>query len=460
MEFTYSAQGTLASVRKADVPGYLQAGEFFQSLHVDDPDETIDVPSNALKPTRTVTSIAELAHLLTSLRFWVVVEPVLDAVGFILANKGDCETVVDEFVADFPYLRVFQVIPDHEHNTPMDNAIINGGLSMVKLMHQLREEFSEEEAPILVARSGNLDILKFARQNGVICGENTFDEACERGHLHIVTYLHNENIVAVDSVPYACVYAAQEGHLEILRFLHTHGYEWGSLCTKDAAAEGHLHCLRYLHEEGCEWDEGAFAGAALNGQLHILQYLHAQNAPYDEGAMNGAAAGGHLDCLLFLQEIGHTWDKDTVRKAASNGHAPTLTYLVAQGCSIGTGALNAALQNKQTECVALLLENGADCTVAGLNAAILNEHVHAVRHIAQVLKMWGTDLYLHAAKVGCNDYLLGALYDLGCNINNDGINKLKSMGMRRAVEYIATLRNNSGGSIAKKNKKKKGQKSG
>jgi len=58
-----------ASIRKSDVPEYLQAGEFYKSLGDDDQEETICVPSDTLKPTLDASTEEELIHLLTSLRF-------------------------------------------------------------------------------------------------------------------------------------------------------------------------------------------------------------------------------------------------------------------------------------------------------------------------------------------------------------------------------------------------------
>lgn len=302
MEFANSTDESLITVCKFEIPAYLQAGEFFQSLHGDDSDETLQVPSHALKPDSVVNSAADLEHLLTSLRFWVVTKPVLEAVKFILTNNEACQPVVDRFVPDFPYLKVFQEIFDYEYYSYTDKAIVYGELLMLELLHQLGQNLSTEDANILVARSGNLEVLKFARQNGVTCNKYTFQEAVEKGHLHIVTYLHNENI----RCELSCTLASQAGQLEILKFLHTHGYEWGTLCTQYAAEEGHLDCLMYLHEEGCEWDEDAFRCAAEGGHLPVLQYLHAQGAPFEPCAISSAAAGGHDDCVLFLQEAGYS----------------------------------------------------------------------------------------------------------------------------------------------------------
>lgn len=59
-------------IRPADVPQYLQAGEYFHSLSEFEGDERIPVPHDTLKADTSICSDDDLRHLLTSLRYWGV----------------------------------------------------------------------------------------------------------------------------------------------------------------------------------------------------------------------------------------------------------------------------------------------------------------------------------------------------------------------------------------------------
>jgi len=425
MEFTDKQNGSLVSVCSSAIPAYLRSGEFFRSLHGGHPDEAFQVPANALKPSPTVTSLTDLMHVFTSLRFWVVSVPIHEAVEFILANIETCRPTVDQFAADFPYLRVFQDIPDDTNGSYMDKAIAFGGLALVKQLHSLGQQFTPD-SHMLLARAGNLEMLMFARQNGVVCSNYTFQEAVIRGHLNIVTYLHNEQVAAAHTAPYACMAAAREGHLDVLEFLHTHGYDWGTSCIMYAAAGGHRECLRYLHEKGCKWDEFAFTEAASNGHLPVLQYLHNHNAPFDSNAINNAAGNGHLECLIYLHEVGHSWGEITTYIAAMNGRNLVLSYLLEHNCPYNTNALNAALQNNHTECVNLFCAKGIDRSTEALDAALLNNNVHLVKYVGT---RWGPETYLRAVELGCSVHVLTALYELDCEMDDTVMKRLIEVGL-------------------------------
>jgi hypothetical protein len=46
-----------------------------------------------------------------------------------------------------------------------------------------------------------------------------------------------------------------------------------------AAEKGHLHVLQYLHVNGCRWDASACEGAARSGHLEVLEYLNMSGCP-------------------------------------------------------------------------------------------------------------------------------------------------------------------------------------
>uniref|UniRef100_A0AAV1TQT2 Ankyrin n=1 Tax=Peronospora matthiolae TaxID=2874970 RepID=A0AAV1TQT2_9STRA len=155
------------------------------------------------------------------------------------------------------------------------------------------------------ARFGNLDMLQllFDRslpQDPVF----VLESAILGGHLHIVKWLHEEKGITNAVAGY--IDAARKGQLDMLRYL----FEKGVIATPylfpiNAAAEaGRLEVVQWLHSHTTtKCTERAMDAAAGQGHLHIVQWLHENRT---EGctrrAMDRAASNGHLDVVKWLYE--------------------------------------------------------------------------------------------------------------------------------------------------------------
>ena len=129
-------------VSKADVPVYLQSGEFYLSLNADEADWQIEVPANSLKSSSIVNNTQDLIHLLTSLRFWVVVDPQLSIIDLVLSAKSAAVlSVLSEFEANFPYLSTLRALCVEDENEDdyslLDRCALLGDVEMVKEVHRI-----------------------------------------------------------------------------------------------------------------------------------------------------------------------------------------------------------------------------------------------------------------------------------------------------------------------------------
>jgi hypothetical protein len=68
----------------------------------------------------------------------------------------------------------------------------------------------------------------------------------------------------------ACSEAAGNGQLEVLKYLRENGCPWGEDACSSAAGNGHLDVLKYLREYDCPWGEDACSSAAGNGHLEVF----------------------------------------------------------------------------------------------------------------------------------------------------------------------------------------------
>jgi hypothetical protein len=110
-------------------------------------------------------------------------------------------------------------------------------------------ELTQEYFCWRVARSNNLDFLKWAREvKQCAWDEETIDNAAFHGNLEMVKYCV-ENGCPMDVG--ACSAAAWQGHLDVLKYLHEHGCPWDSKTLHYAHHQNQIECLNYAIEHEC-----------------------------------------------------------------------------------------------------------------------------------------------------------------------------------------------------------------
>jgi hypothetical protein len=99
--------------------------------------------------------------------------------------------------------------------------------------------------------------------------------------------------------------AAYFGDLEMIKWLREQEAPWSEYTCAYAAKGGHLEVLKYLKEQDCPWnDEWTCSYAAKGGHLEVLKWLKEQKYIFTQLACSYAAKGGHLEILKWLREQG------------------------------------------------------------------------------------------------------------------------------------------------------------
>jgi hypothetical protein len=201
-------------------------------------------------------------------------------------------------------------------------AVKFGRLDVLQLYHRRRPEllsgtirrlchpyyhtgYSDPEGPEAsydIAESGNLELLKWCRENGYEWDEWTYAQA-------------------VDS-----------GNLELLQYCRDNGCPWNEIAFTWAAAEGHLEILQWLLDSGCPWDEDACTHAASHGQLEALKWLRANGCPWDKRVCEHAVAAERFDILQWARANGCPWDEGVCTEAANSDRLDILQWARANGC--------------------------------------------------------------------------------------------------------------------------------
>ena len=99
--------------------------------------------------------------------------------------------------------------------------------------------------------------------------------------------------------------AATEGKLEILIWGEESGYDLkhllGERTMSKAALNGHLEVVKYLRQLDILWDRWTCRNAALNCHLKLLKWCRANHCPWESWTCANAALKGHLEVLKWAR---------------------------------------------------------------------------------------------------------------------------------------------------------------
>ncbi|KAI8851629.1 ankyrin repeat-containing domain protein [Chytridium lagenaria] len=188
----------------------------------------------------------------------------------------------------------------------MDQACARGHLEVLRYLHDNRKEGCTKTAMDRAAANGHLDVVKFLhneRNEG--CSKRAMNRAAAGGHIDVVKFLHEFR--EEGCTPDAIDHASRES-LEVVQFLFKNRHEG---CTAVAILEavdgGKLDVVKYLYENHqdsfpLETMNSAFTSACLGGHLDIVKYLHGLDIILNVGpaALDMAARNGHLHVVKFL----------------------------------------------------------------------------------------------------------------------------------------------------------------
>ena len=132
--------------------------------------------------------------------------------------------------------------------------------------------------------SGNLDNMKWLKDNNFQWDANTFIAAAKNGNLDNMKWLWDKGC---DWNEYTFTMAAKTGNLENMRWLHENGCPWDENTFYEAARSiinenKSLENIKWLKENGCPWDKSTFVGAANSLNFKIMKWLKMNGCPYDE----------------------------------------------------------------------------------------------------------------------------------------------------------------------------------
>ena len=76
-----------------------------------------------------------------------------------------------------------------------------------------------------------------------------------------------------------CGLIAKTGNIEVLKWARKKGYAWDQATCESAARGGNLELLIWARENGCPWNEWTCAYAARGGHLEVLDWARQNGCP-------------------------------------------------------------------------------------------------------------------------------------------------------------------------------------
>ena len=174
------------------------------------------------------------------------------------------------------------------------------------------------------AANGDLEAFKLLLQNKVPSLDSVWDIAEKNGHLHILKWLYQHNmILGMIKQAELSQRAAKNGQSEILK--------WSKEIDQ-------IEKIKFLIQFRLSDDKTEWNLAEKNGDLHVLKWLHRANRTSDidsfqlDNFCQRAAEYGNLEMLKWAREIGSPWDKNTCQSAVINNHLKVLKWARFNDC--------------------------------------------------------------------------------------------------------------------------------
>ena len=159
-------------------------------------------------------------------------------------------------------------------------------------------------------KSGNIPMLR--RYRAVVGGGSGFTNIlAANGHLEALKWARDEG---VELDPLICAAAARSGNLEILKFCKENGESFNYCLVSEKAVErGPLECVEYCHKNGAPWGKKTLNLAVYHCLVppgtspspEILKYCLDNGAPEDTYAIELACHWTALEFVKVFAESSH-----------------------------------------------------------------------------------------------------------------------------------------------------------
>jgi hypothetical protein len=212
-------QDNIIEVKIKDIPDFLHNSELYKSLIENDPEGTFEISSNNYKNNLIIKNINCFYHLLSTLKFWLVIDVPWIIYDCIIINKSILQKDFNEnMFENFDFFEEFKILLKFKDNELINECARMGFLNLIKYLRSKNYKWNTQTC-INAASNGHLDCLKYAHENGRPLYNFKKTRKCN----------------------WRCYLRYRPHHHRLRQY---------NIC-EIAASNGHLDCLKYAHEKGC-----------------------------------------------------------------------------------------------------------------------------------------------------------------------------------------------------------------
>ena len=215
-------------------------------------------------------------------------------------------------------------------NQPNAGQAIPGLLNDIVTTFVFRSDFLPDTRDLARLRAVSCAMRDAVDATGRPVYELTPEEAVRRGDLNgLQLLLERAPRVRRD----VCAEAAKVGNLDVLKWARENDCPWDETTCAHAALRGHLEILKWARENDCPWNGSTCSTAAYKGRLEVLKWARENGCPWTAWTCAQAAYGGHLEVLKWARENGCPWDSRTI--AYAYPHHEVRQWAILNGCPQG-----------------------------------------------------------------------------------------------------------------------------
>lgn len=260
--------------------------------------------------------------------------------------------------------------------------------------------------------SGDINIIKYAFENGCPWNEEICETAVKRGNLDVLKYIRangcpwNKEICKISTK-----------NIEFLKYAHENGCPWDKKTCEMAVKKNNLDCLKYAHENGCPWDHVTCEIAAEESNLECLKYLVDNNCPWSQSVCEKSITSNNVDFIKYVLDTNkiisknqpsqnemYQWHKKHLTSIAClNCDPEILIFLIKNGETVLQENFIYSIYNQNLGCLKYLLTNyryGKESNICEIyNNAAFNGRIDSMECISDHLGYypWDKNTFTKAA---------------------------------------------------------------
>jgi len=266
---------------------------------------------------------------------------------------------------------------------------------------------------VAAAHGGHIDVLDWAYGNGCPWRANAMFTGVEGGppdrYMTVLRWFHGKGLM--DEKSLAGFHAARTGNMEVLEWARATGCSWNEHLTAQAASAGRLGVLQWLRAHGCPWDNETCNGAAYRGHLTVMMWARENGCPWNDGLYMSAAMGGHLHIMQWAHDHGCAITKTLAHndavcaEAAGRGDLAMLEWLCHRGFSLTAIACRLAAHEGHLHVLQWAREQGCPWNKSICASAAMEGHIEVIKWARENGCPWSSRTTGNAAEMGCVETL-------------------------------------------------------